>query len=276
MSTKCITPYEVKGKYDKKHLVPCSKCPSCIRRRASSWTFRLMQEEKRSTSAKFVTLTYNTDKVPISPNGFMTLKKSDLQNFFKRLRKTSNEKIKYYAVGEYGENKERPHYHFIIFNAKEIDIYNAWILDSQKIGEIHFGTVNEASIGYTLKYMDKEKKIPKHQRDDRQKEFAIMSKGLGENYLTDNMVNWHKNDIDNRMYVNIEQNKKIAMPRYYKQRIYTDEQRKKIAWFNQEKYEQQEEKLKLELGENYNNVMAERHLQQFKKMHKNATKNKTL
>jgi len=42
---------------------------------------------------------------------------------------------------------------------------------------------------------------------------------------------WHKSDLLNRMYINIDGGKKAAMPRYYKNKIYTDEQRKEIAGY---------------------------------------------
>lgn len=43
------------------------------------------------------------------------------------------------------------------------------------------------------------------------------------------MINrWHKSDVENRIYVNLEGNKKASMPRYYKDKIYNDEERNKI------------------------------------------------
>lgn len=45
------------------------------------------------------------------------------------------------------------------------------------------------------------------------------------------MQNWHKADLENRMYVNIDGGKKIAMPRYYKQKIYDETERKRAAFF---------------------------------------------
>ena len=82
--------------------VPCGKCPNCRSNRASAWSFRLIQEDKRSLSSNFVTLTYATEHVPILKSGYMSLNKSDLQKFFKRLRKLSIQRLRYYAVGEYG------------------------------------------------------------------------------------------------------------------------------------------------------------------------------
>lgn len=43
------------------------------------------------------------------------------------------------------------------------------------------------------------------------------------------MIKWHHADPNNRMYCNIEGGKKIAMPRYFKQKLYDDEQRIEIG-----------------------------------------------
>lgn len=229
---ECQTPFTVMDKLRGSIPVPCGKCPNCLARRVSGWSFRLMQEDKIALSAHFITLTYDTKHVPITRNGFMSLSKRDLQLFFKRLRKVSPRglKIKYYAAGEYGGNTRRPHYHIILFNAKLEKIQPAWDL-----GNVHYGVVSAASVGYTLKYISKPAKIPLHSNDDRLREFALMSKGLGENYLTEQMVNWHHDDLDNRMYVNLEGGKKASMPRYYKEKVYTELERKRIGYLAREK-----------------------------------------
>ena len=70
-----------------------------------------------SSSAYFVTLTYDNNHVPISEHGFPTLCKRDFQLFMKRLRFNTGVKIKYYVAGEYGSTNHRPHYHAVIFGA---------------------------------------------------------------------------------------------------------------------------------------------------------------
>lgn len=173
-----------------------------------------------SSSASFITLTYDTKTVPITSKGWMTLRKRDWQLFMKRLRKLETNKLKYYAVGEYGDKNKRPHFHAILFNVSDNDnIQKAW-----EQGEIHIGAVSGASIAYTTKYIDKEKRIPEHKNDDRQREFSLMSKGLGANYLTPAMTKYHQADIT-RMYVDKE-GTKLAMPRYYRDKIYTEAQKK--------------------------------------------------
>lgn len=245
---QCLSPFEVRNKFTGDTIpVPCGKCPTCCARRTSAWSFRMMIEERVSTSAWFITLTYDVDHVPITKNGFMNLDKRDVQLFFKRLRKAhdkqqkqrlsylrsrfkvvnyeSPQPIKYYAVGEYGGITRRPHYHIILFNADVDLIESAW-----NGGHIHYGYVSPASAGYTLKYISKQWR-PMHANDDRQPQFALMSKGLGKSYLTPQMVAWHKNDLESRMYCNLDDGKKISMPRYYKDRIYTEEERKRVAFF---------------------------------------------
>lgn len=258
--------------------VPCGKCPTCLARRASAWSFRLMKEGRNAHSSHFVTLTYNTDYVPISPNGFMTLRRSDVQKFMKRLRKwTPDVKIKYYAAGEYGTKNWRPHYHLILFNSEPEHIVRAWMTDKDNkgnplpkpvpLGDVHFGTVTGASIGYTLKYMTKPGRIPMHQNDDREPEKSLMSKGLGMEYLTPQMIAWHKADLENRMYMVIEGGKKISMPRYYKDKIYTDEERDLISCVAAKKHMEEEWKKMEQEGDQYEHNKKERTRAAFEKMY---------
>lgn len=237
---QCLKPFITKNNNGDEQTVPCNKCPACAARRVSGWSFRLMQQHKIADTALFLTLTYDTAHVPLSKNGYMTLSKtsytiksfpngqikktqhsSHLQQFFKNLRKAQfgNAKgnIKYYACGEYGGRTNRPHYHVILFNAKIELIQKAW-----EYGQIHYGmNVNEASVGYTLKYMSKPTRIPMHQNDDRIPEYAIMSKGIGKNYLTPAIMRWH-NQSHEFMHCVLPDGKKIAMPRYYKDKIYDE------------------------------------------------------
>lgn len=248
----CLTPVLIK----RDELVssfPCGNCEKCLKRRVSGWSFRLMQQEKISMSAYFLTLTYAPEKCPITKNGFMDLSKRDLQLFFKRLRFSQDKldlpSIKYYAVGEYGGKSYRPHYHVILFNAQleimigkvladlvarqviPLDGYHPFRCEQWPQGHVTFGQVTAASVGYTMKYVSKPKRIPVHRNDDRQREFALMSKRMGKSYVTEEIIKWHKEDLLNRMYLTVEDGKKIAMPRYLKELIYTRMERSEIAGY---------------------------------------------
>jgi len=261
---QCRRPFFIKNGDGKQVLIPCNKCPTCKARRVSAWSFRIMQELKRSTSAYFITLKYNDTNLPITHNGYHTLSRRDLQLFFKRLRKQRTKKenrqnpIRYFAAGEYGGKIGRPHYHVILFNATPPQIAEAWsysrdvyttvkykrkqahgcshreVKSKQRfsIGHVHYGSekgVTEAAAGYTLKYILKPKQNWQYDDDDSQPEFLHMSKGIGAGYLTPAMVDYHLADLNNRMYCNLTDNKKISMPRYYKDKIYTQKQRDQIS-----------------------------------------------
>lgn len=256
-----MTPITIKHKERDPVEVPCGRCPKCIGRKISGWSFRLLCEEKISNSSFFLTLTYDTENVPITAKGFMGLCVRDLQLFFKRVRSAIEYRertnsngsggigrlkypFKYFGVGEYGTCSNRPHYHAILFNApieliigeKDARAVSLGLLSlNGKIqfncphwdkGHVTVGSVSGASIGYCLKYMSKESRIPMHCNDDRKKEFRLMSKGLGLNYLTDSMIKWHKTDPANRMYCPLEDGRKISMPRYYKDRIFDSSDRR--------------------------------------------------
>lgn len=188
---KCHTPFILKATSTQDQIpLNCGKCPYCKKRRVSSWEFRLLKEEEISSSSHFITLTYDTRHVPITENKLLTLSKRDVQLFMKRLRKFQKEKIKYYAVGEYGSTNNRPHYHIIMFNLNDVDyIQKAWTAKERcssnvsQIGTIHIGSVSGNSIAYTCKYIAKQGRIPMYKGDDRIPEFSLMSNGLGKNIL---------------------------------------------------------------------------------------------
>lgn len=256
----------------------CGKCPACRAKRVSQWNFRLQQEERRSTSAYFVTLTYSNMAVPITKHGFLTLEKRHLVLFWKRLRKArkSTEKVKYYQCGEYGSKNARPHYHLIVFNVQPSDIVDAWQIDGKPIGNVFFGTVTGDSIGYTLKYMNKPGKIPLHARDDRQPEFSSMSKGIGENYITNAAREFHLSDKQ-RMYVVLPGGIKVSMPRYYKNKIYDEQQYDECTRVVKEHmFKEEEKKLKKKFAkygkERYLAMQEANKRERFEKMYRNAQK----
>lgn len=273
----CLSPYHLKE--PEGVTVPCGKCPPCLKRRASGWSFRLAQEEKKSISSYFVTLTYDAEHLPLTDRRYGTLCIKDVQKFFKRLRWLHDKReayrhkaIKYYVAGEYGGRYLRPHYHAIIFNANPFDIEAAW-----KLGYVHIGDATGASVSYTLKYMSKPGRIPLHANDDRVPERGLMSKGLGEAYLTPAMIRWHRADLVNRVYCNAS-GVKIAMPRYYRNKIYDSED---MAQVQVAMVERLQKKLEVEfwtLGkgdlEEYRRIKNARKYQAYAVMHKHSLLNR--
>lgn len=215
----CISPNTIHRYGEDVRLVPCGKCYNCVMRKVSQWSFRLQQQARNADILDWVTLTYQDEKL-IYCDEYETLYKPDLQNFFKLLRIRHvragiDTPIKYYACGEYGGRTFRPHYHALIFNSYPGFIDAAW-----KNGHVHHGTVTPASIGYTLKYMCKPRKLGRN--DPRQKEFAVMSNGLGLGYLTDAVRKFHQASCKH-LYT-VADGKKISLSRYYKEKIFSKDQ----------------------------------------------------
>lgn len=212
---QCLFPYYVENKVyhhqeDRYIPTPCGKCPECTKRRAHSWAFRLQTESENWPFRYFLTLTYDTLSLPISPNGWATLRKKDVQDFMKVIRKHA--KVKYYYVGEYGTKRKRPHYHMILLADTKIDDI---IIEKWHHGLVHFGKAEEGSIYYTIQYYDKGNWYKFGDNDDRVPEFSNMSKGLG---LKQSIIEYISTRHD-KPYI-YSNGKKIAIPRYYRKKLF--------------------------------------------------------
>ena len=82
---------------------------------------------------------------------------------------------------------------------------------------------SEATCRYVAKYLHKGK-IVHYQGDDRLREKSYMSKGLGLNYLTDKIIEWHRADYKRTQYIKAD-GTKSALPRYYFEKIFREKVR---------------------------------------------------
>ena len=188
----------------------------------------MQEERKRSLSSFFVTLTYEDSELPDGAN----VCKKDVQLFFKRLRKEFytivNSKIddkkdflrmKYMCVSEYGPNgTERPHYHMLIFLSRRItyDQMLVFIEHAWSKGFVSVSSVTDARIHYCTGYI-----INLQDTHGRVKPFNLYSKGLGISYVSD-MSDYHT--IFNPYYTSVG-GYRLALPRYWKNKIYSEEER---------------------------------------------------
>lgn len=86
----------------------CGSCFPCRLKKRREWTHRIQLEATAYSDNCFLTLTYKEDRENLEPE--------DLRAFWKALRKRLDRKVRYYAVGEYGDLYGRPHYHAALFN----------------------------------------------------------------------------------------------------------------------------------------------------------------
>lgn len=88
---------------------PCGQCGECRLSRARTWATRCVHESTQWKASCFITLTYKDTP----PNN--SLHPEDTRNFIRRFRDQFKKPFKYFLVGEYGDNFDRPHYHALIF-----------------------------------------------------------------------------------------------------------------------------------------------------------------
>lgn len=233
---KCLNPIFIrKGNLS----VPCGKCVACRENLLNSWTARLLNEVNSSLTAYFFTLTFNDENYPVENTENKA--KLEIQQFFKRLRRKIEIKfnqddikpIKYYAVGEYGNQTKRFHFHALIYNIPGSMVASQKLVeDTWGNGFVHIGKVQPGSVKYILDYLIK-----------NEDSMRLISKGLGVEYVTENKIKFHQDNLNCQVTTN---GFKYPMHRYYKDRIFTQEQKKKIV----ESFEYVDS-LELELKANY-------------------------
>jgi hypothetical protein len=189
----------------------CGNCIPCRVTRRRAWTHRLILESFLHEKCSFVTLTYDDDHLPHSYGEMVqgkeinrvkskeeTLDPVDLTKFIKNLRKEIHpRKIKYYAVGEYGDQTERPHYHLAIFgmasdepsqfvqlrkrsNDPDVEIIRRkWGKGAVDVAELNRLTAQYLCGYVTKKMTDKNNEDTKKWLKGRHPEFMHCSNGLG-------------------------------------------------------------------------------------------------
>lgn len=165
----------------------------CRITRRRIWAHRIMLESVLHEHNAFVTLTYRDEDEP--PN--RSLRPKDLQDFLKRLRKSLEpDRIRFYAVGEYGDVTQRPHYHAAIFGmptcrylkSRSDKIHTGrsccftcdLVRDTWGKGHVYLGTLENDSAHYIAQYVTKKLTSKSDPRlHGRHPEFARMSNRPG-------------------------------------------------------------------------------------------------
>jgi len=143
--------------------IPCGQCILCRIKRAQEWAMRITHEAQNHEYNSFITLTYDEEHLP-EDNSLNY--RGDMQPFWKRLRKEIGE-LRYFAVGEYGDATQRPHYHACVFGhaftAHRLILReepsrlwtNQLLMDAWGKGHVSVGTLNYQTAAYTASYVTK-------------------------------------------------------------------------------------------------------------------------
>lgn len=192
----CLTPctkvhrFKVDGRtYLKTISYPCGKCYNCLQRERYRWVSRLALEFAVCSSANFITLTYDDQHLPSNS----CLNKDDVTNFLRKFIPHDKKRtIKYFLVGEYGFEMDRPHYHIIFYNLNmdTFDIHNK-LLKCWDKGNVDVRILSMKLINYITKYIIKDNSKCLHSVMP----FRLMSRNLGFSTLRNSDIKYM---LDNR------------------------------------------------------------------------------
>lgn len=182
-------------------LAPCGQCMPCRINKRREWSHRLELEAALREDNSFVTLTYADEHLPLSSRNYPSLEPKHLRDWLKRLRSTiSPLRVRYFAVGEYGERTFRPHYHAILFgfptcrhgltrkHLSECCAMCSLVQKTWKFGKVELGTVAPEACQYVCGYVLKKMTAADDPRlEGRHPEFARMSlkPGIGADMMHD-------------------------------------------------------------------------------------------
>jgi hypothetical protein len=122
-------------------------------------------------------------------------------------------------------------------------------------GHIYIAPANLATMHYVIGYMQKgniqsetvDYNTGEITTDPREREFSLMSKKLGLAYLTPQMVRYHTDRLAS--YVTQPGGQKSSMPRYFRDKIFTDKEKELM---NEDAELQRDLQFKELFNENFN------------------------
>ena len=251
--------------------VGCGKCMECKKQKAREWSVRLQEEIRGDKTGKFITLTFSNESIKELSKTIKGIYGYDLDNeiakkavrrFLERWRKKYKKSVKHWLVTELGGNgTENIHMHGILWTKESKEtIEEIW-----KYGKIWEGEyVNEKTINYIVKYINK--------ADEKHKEYnskILTSAGIGKKYIEriDARKNKYKEENTKETYTTRD-GSKLALPIYYRNKIYTEEEKEKlwIEKMNKEIRYVNGEKIDISKGEEIYYKVLEYHREKNKRL----------
>lgn len=257
--------------------IGCGNCIECRKQKSREWSVRLKEDIKEHKNGQFVTLTFSYDgykemveeaykvveKEIIEAEKIECYKERDKQIrkcnekirgygientvakvatrlFLERWRKKYKKSVRHWLVTELGgKGTERVHMHGIIWTDNVKDIEKIWkygkVWDGYDDKGKRINYVNEKTINYCVKYISKIDIL-----HSQFKSKILTSAGIGSRYtkVWDSNRNKYK-DKDTVQTYKDRSGIEIALAKYWRNKIYTEEEKEKM-WINmldkQERY----------------------------------------
>lgn len=210
--------------------VGCGKCMECKKQKARNWQVRLQEDIRVNKNALFVTYTFSEQELQKIDNEIKGIMGYDRDNeivriairrYTERWRKKYKKTLRHWLVTELGsKNTERVHIHGIVWTKEKEDVKEIWRYGQVWIGEY----VSAKTINYIVKYVNK---VDKMHKEYNSKIFT--SKGIGKEYMNrkDSERNGYKEEKTKETYTTRE-GIELALPTYYRNKIYSEEEREKL------------------------------------------------
>ena len=277
----------------------------CTKKKRSEWLVRLGEEIKEDKNGIFVTLTFNNDSYKSLYNDVINeaykeinklynsksvvnsneklienikigIKGYDMENkiatlavrrFLERWRKKYKKSVRHWLVTELGQkNTEHLHLHGIIWTDKGEEINKIWKYGYTWTGyeknEKKVNYVNDKTINYITKYITK--------TDEKHKEYKsiiLCSPGIGKNYTNSHNANNNKYKEENTEERYITRTGiKIALPIYYRNKIYSEEEREKLWVEKLDKQKRYVNGIEIDVSKNHNEYFKA--LEYYRKLNK--------
>lgn len=211
--------------------IPCRTCECCRADITSQWKDRCKYEFGKYGVGAFVTFTYDDDHLYYADgfdrpslnyehfHKFMDSIRHRIKNPTDKMKKQlirSVPNFKFLAVGEYGDQFERPHFHCLFFGL-DFSECKDFLRSSWKYGAIEVDPIKPGAFGYVIKYVQKQ--VFGQLRDELYYNKGVLppkmfvSTGLGAGLYYDNQQDFLKYG-----YIRDGQ-KRISVPSYYAKKI---------------------------------------------------------
>lgn len=229
--------------------IGCQTCIECRKRKSREWQVRLLEDIKTNTNGKFITLTFSDEQYAAlaeetEATGYNLdnqIATTAVRRFLERWRKVYGKSLRHWLVTELGHNGTKNiHLHGIIWTDTPLDNVEkiwqyGWVWKGKTLEQRYGSTikrttinyVNDKTISYITKYVTKV-----DQEHQYYKPIILTSNGIGSNYFTtgDYKRN-HFNGTQTRETYKTRSGHSIAMPIYWRNKLYTDEQKEEL-WLN--------------------------------------------
>lgn len=174
----CQHSYNTHTVFGKPVKVPCGSCITCQRSLRTFFCHRIQHDvaslSRHDIGSSFISFTFRDDSI-----GDRSVHKRDLQLMHKSFRK-SGAQFKYLAIGDYGDNTKRKHYHGIYIGL-DTGLARQLCDKHWKHGFCDVEPVTSANISYVVRYVQAQTTAYKKQfaNSGYEPPFTLYSHGLG-------------------------------------------------------------------------------------------------